>query len=226
MTLYLERSAPSAVDSDRVLPTKRFFFARALVVLLAAATATGCGSTAADDARTAGTSSSGWPAHPSPEPGFDPDDPALSTMPESDASRQVLLRRVGNRRDFKVPARWSRVWRTARSVLAVVARPFDRVRGRRARSAAAQPQSSERCTPSTWRTSRSSTAASRSSGPTPPGRSPAIWCSPRNLVGSREFADIFRDAADVVARRPDPSRPGAARTAPREHAGRQACRAR
>ena len=39
--------------------------------------------------------------------------------------------------------------------------------------------------------------ASRSSGPTPPARSPAIWCGHAELVGSREFADIFRDAATL-----------------------------
>ena len=105
-----------------VVPTKRFVSARALVVLLTAVAATGCGSTAADEAGTAGASSSGWPAHPSPEPGFDPDDPALSTMPESDASRQVLLRRVGDRRDFKVPAGVVARLEDGPLVLAVVAR--------------------------------------------------------------------------------------------------------
>jgi hypothetical protein len=95
---------------------------RALIVLLAAMAAAGCGDTRAADGDTAST---GWPAEPTPEPGFDPDDPSLSIIHESDASRRALLRRVGERRDFKVPRHLAGGLEDGPLVLAVVARPFD-----------------------------------------------------------------------------------------------------
>jgi hypothetical protein len=102
---------------------------RALVVLLAAMAAAGCGGTPVAEEGTGDSSSTGWPAHPTPEPGFDPDDPALSTIPESDASRQALLGRVGNRRDFKVPAGVAARLQDGPLVLAVVVRPFSEFAG-------------------------------------------------------------------------------------------------
>ena len=169
---------------------------RALVVLLAAVAASGCGGTAADEEGTAGTPSSGWPAELTPEPGFDPDDPALSTIPENDASRQLLLRRVGNRRDFKVPAGVVARLQDGPLVLAVVARPFDEFAG------------DERALQRLNRGQRAVYAMYVADFEILNGGFAQLWTNTSaaiaddlvgaaELVGSREFADIFRDAASL-----------------------------
>ncbi|MCW2997754.1 MAG: hypothetical protein JWN65_1303 [Solirubrobacterales bacterium] len=88
----------------------------------------GCGGASDSEGRHGGTpaaaSSTDGSAEPKPEPGFDPDDPALNTIPESDASRQALIERIGNRRDFKVPRRVVAGLRDGPLVLAVVVRSF------------------------------------------------------------------------------------------------------
>jgi len=169
---------------------------RALVVLLAAMAAAGCDGNAADEDGTAGTSSSGWPAHATPEPGFDPDDPALSTMPESNASRQALLQRVGNRRDFKVPARVVAGRPDGPLVLAVVVRPFDQFAG------------DERVLRRLNRSQRAVYAMYLADFEILNGGFAQLWTNTSGaiagdlvraaeLVGSREFADLFRDAATL-----------------------------
>jgi hypothetical protein len=166
---------------------------RALVLLLAALAAAGCGGTPADEEGSAGTSSSGWPEHPTPEPGFDPDDPALSTMPANNASRQSLLRRVGNRRDFKVPAGVVAGLQDGPLVLAVVVRPFSDLAGDE---------------PALQRLNRGQRAVHAmyvADFEILNGGFAQLWSNPSGaiagdlvraaeLVGSREFADLFRDA--------------------------------
>lgn len=66
-----------------------------------------------------------WPAlDMKPEPGFDPDDPALDTLPDDDAHIDQLIRRAGRRKDFKVPRAAVANLADGPLVLAVVARPF------------------------------------------------------------------------------------------------------
>ena len=169
---------------------------RALVVLLAALAAAGCGGTPADEDGTVATSSADWPAHPTPEPGFDPDDPALSTMPASDASRLALLGRVGSRRDFKVPAGVVARLQDGPLVLAVVVRPFSELAGD---------------APALQRLNRGQRAVYAmylADSEILNGGFAQLWTNPSGaiagdlvraaeLVGSREFADIFRDAATL-----------------------------
>jgi hypothetical protein len=100
---------------------------RVLAVLLAASAITGCGDT--EDGDPGDPAAGSWPVEVTPEPGFDPDDPALSTIPYDDASRQKLLRRAGERRDFRVPRDMLDGLQDGPLVLAVVARPFDELAG-------------------------------------------------------------------------------------------------
>jgi hypothetical protein len=72
---------------------------------------------------------SGWAAEMTPEPGFDPDDPALQTIPDDEAHRQALLREAGKRRDFKVPAEMVEGLEDGPLTLAVVTRPFNELGG-------------------------------------------------------------------------------------------------
>jgi hypothetical protein len=160
---------------------------RALVVLLAALAVAGCGSTPVAE-------STGWPAEATPEPGFDPDDPALSTIPENDASRRALLRRVGDRRDFKVPTGVVAGLRgDGPLVLAVVVRPFDELAG------------DEPAVRRLNRGQRAVYAMYLADFEILNGGFAQLWTNPSGaiagdlvqaaeLVGSREFADIFRDA--------------------------------
>ena len=164
-------------------------------VLLAALAAAGCDRTAADEDGTVGSSSSGWPAELTAEPGFDPDDPALSTIPENDASRQSLLRRVGNRRDFKVPASVVAGLQHGPLVLAVVVRPSELAgdepalrrlnRGQRAVYAmyVADFEILNGGFAQLWTNTSGAIAGD--------------LVRAAELVGSREFADIFRDAATL-----------------------------
>ena len=166
---------------------------RALVVLLAAMAAAGCDGTPAAEEGTVASSSTGWPAHPTPEPGFDPDDPALSTIPENDASRQALLRRVGTRRDFKVPAGVVARLHDGPLVLVVVVRPFSELAG------------DEPALQRLNRGQRAVYAMYMADFEILNGGFAQLWSNASGaiagdlvraaeLVGSREFADIFRDA--------------------------------
>lgn len=101
---------------------------RALVVLLAVAALAGCGGDPApgakDDGAAAVADTSGWPEEVTPEPGFDPDDPALSTIPDDEAHADEIVRKAGKRKDFRVPASAVRGLDLGPLVLAVVTRPF------------------------------------------------------------------------------------------------------
>jgi hypothetical protein len=104
-----------------------------LAVLLAAVVLAGCGGSEPDSVVPLPddyADSSEWPAlELTPEPGFDPDDPAIDTIPDDDAHREELLRRAGDRRDFKVPASMVSGVEDGPLVLAVVTRPFNELGG-------------------------------------------------------------------------------------------------
>jgi hypothetical protein len=96
---------------------------RALAPLLVAAALAGCGGedpVAAEDEPPAAT----WNLAGEPEPGFDPDDPALQTIPDDSAHADEVIRAAGKRRDFKVPVSAVAGRKPGPLVLAVVLRPF------------------------------------------------------------------------------------------------------
>ncbi len=63
------------------------------------------------------------------EPGFDPDDPALQTIPENSGHADQIIRNAGKRRDFKVPVSAVAGLEDGPLVLAVVLRPFYELAG-------------------------------------------------------------------------------------------------
>jgi hypothetical protein len=69
------------------------------------------------------------PTEPVPEPGFNPDDPALDTLAASDAARRRLLARIGHRADFRVPRSVVAGLDLGPLVVAVVSRPFIELSG-------------------------------------------------------------------------------------------------
>lgn len=96
---------------------------RALSLLLAAAALAGCGGdtpVVEDQDAAAGQ----VPLEPTPEPGFDPMDPALQTIPETSGHAAGIIRKAGKRRDFKVPVSAVAGLKPGPLVRAVVLRPF------------------------------------------------------------------------------------------------------
>jgi hypothetical protein len=97
-------------------------------MLLITAAVCGCGSSPPAEQASAPNP---WPgAESTPEPGFDPEDPALQTIPDDDASREALIRRIGDRPDFKVPRRLLANLQDGPLVLTVAIRPFMELAGR------------------------------------------------------------------------------------------------
>jgi hypothetical protein len=64
------------------------------------------------------------PAEPTTEPGFDPEDPAISIIPEDGDEIDKLVRRAGKRDDFRIPRGVAAGKLDGPLVLAWVARPF------------------------------------------------------------------------------------------------------
>jgi Domain of unknown function (DUF4375) len=166
---------------------------RSLAVLLAAVAVGGCGTSEDVDDASGPSSSAEWPTELEPEPGFDPDDPALSTIPDTDASRRALLERVGNRNDFKVPRHVVAGLPDGPLVQAVVVRPFPLLligdptmrrlnEGQRAINAM-YVADFEILNGGFWQLWEN-----------PSGAIAADLVPAAELVGSDEFADIFRDA--------------------------------
>jgi hypothetical protein len=60
-----------------------------------------CGSAA--EPEPAQPAQDGFYEPPEPEPGFDPLDPALNLLPETNEAEQALIQRLGRRRDFRIP---------------------------------------------------------------------------------------------------------------------------
>jgi hypothetical protein len=98
---------------------------RALAALFLAAALAGCGGDPVDlEDETAAAESSRVVREPSPEPGFDPLDPALQTIPDDSAHADEIIRNAGQRRDFRVPVSAVAGRKPGPLVLAVVLRPF------------------------------------------------------------------------------------------------------
>ncbi|RKQ91885.1 uncharacterized protein DUF4375 [Solirubrobacter pauli] len=98
---------------------------RALTAALIAAALAGCaGEPVPAEDEGAAVEASGWPAERTPEPGFDPDDPALTTIPDDGAHGERIVRAAGKRSDFKVPAKAVAGLEPGPLVRAVVTRPF------------------------------------------------------------------------------------------------------
>jgi len=166
---------------------------RSLAILLAAAAVAGCGTKADTDEAAGPSSSAEWPTELEPEPGFDPDDPALSTIPYSDASRRALIKRIGNRNDFRVPRHVLAGLQDGPLVLAVAVRPFSELsaddaavrrlnEGQRA-IYAMYLADAEILNGGFWQLWENSSGAIA-----------ADLVPAAELVGSDEFAGIFRDA--------------------------------
>lgn len=98
---------------------------RALTVLLAAAVLAGCGKDPVVVEDASATADSGWVGlELTPEPGFDPMDQALQTIPDDSAQADEIVRKAGKRPDFKVPASAIVGLEPGPLVRAVVLRPF------------------------------------------------------------------------------------------------------
>jgi hypothetical protein len=98
---------------------------RELTVSLAAAVLAGCGGHAAVAKNDSATGHSPWVnLDVTPEPGFDPYDPALQTDPDDNAQAREIVRRAGRRSDFKVPASAIAGLEPGPLVRAVALRPF------------------------------------------------------------------------------------------------------
>ena len=185
---------------------------RALSVLLAAAALAGCGKhpvVAEDESATPKPAWAGLEF--TPEPGFDPLDPALQTIPDDRAQADEIVRRAGTRRDFKVPASAIAGLAPGPLVRAVVLRPFYELAGEEAgirrlnqgqlavyAMYVADFEILDGGFDQLWFNSSGAIA-----NELPPAA---------ELVGSPEFAAIFRDAATLW---PD-------RTIPRDRAKREA----
>jgi hypothetical protein len=101
-----------------------------LAILLALVALAGCGSSEPEAVLPMPEDyPSEWPAEMTPEPGFDPDDPAIQTIPDDGAHVDRLLRAAGNRKDFKVPAKTVAGLEDGPLTLAVVTRPFNELPG-------------------------------------------------------------------------------------------------
>jgi hypothetical protein len=164
-------------------------------LLLAVAILVGCGTKdrADDVAAPPMPSAATAPDQPIPEPGFNPDDPALDTLPESDAARRKLVARVGRRPDFRVPRRVVGGLDPGPLVVAVVSRPFvelsaDDPRVRQLNSGqravyAMYLADFEVLNGGFWQLWEN-----------PSGAIAQDLVGAAKLLGSAEFADIFRDA--------------------------------
>jgi hypothetical protein len=97
---------------------------RALVVLVLAAVVGACGGSTPAEESPADTTRDWAAIERTPEPGFDPADPTLETIPEDDAHAQLLIKRAGTRKDFKIPRDMAEGLDLGPLVLAVVLRPF------------------------------------------------------------------------------------------------------
>jgi hypothetical protein len=94
-------------------------------MLLAAAVLAGCGKDSIVVEDESATANSGWVGvEPTPEPGFDPMDPALQMIPDDSAQAEEIVRKAGKRRDFKVSASAIAGLAPGPLVCAVVLRPF------------------------------------------------------------------------------------------------------
>src|SRR5687767_3684165 len=96
-----------------------------VALLLAVVALAGCGASEPEaDVPAPADASSEWPGlELTPEPGFDPDDPAIQTIPDDGAHVQKLLRAAGKRKDFKVPVETVAGLEDGPLTLAVVTRP-------------------------------------------------------------------------------------------------------
>jgi hypothetical protein len=106
---------------------------RLLTLLLAAAAMTGCGANRGAPTPLPTTpppaAHATVPPEPTAEAGFDIDDPALSTLPEDEAHTELLIKRVGDRSDFRVPPDAVTDLDDGPLVLTVVIRPFNELVG-------------------------------------------------------------------------------------------------
>jgi hypothetical protein len=99
-----------------------------LLVAAAVLAFVGCGESepsANPAAGEAAADTSGWVGLAlTPEAGFDPEDPALQTIPDGEAHAKAVVRKAGRRKDFKVPMGAVAGLRPGPLVLGVVLRPF------------------------------------------------------------------------------------------------------
>lgn len=89
-------------------------------MLCAASAMGGCG----DDASSGPVRAPAAPAEPTTEPGFDPDDPSIAIIPDSEKHIDRLVRAAGKRDDFRIPRGVAAGKPDGPLVLAWVARPF------------------------------------------------------------------------------------------------------
>jgi hypothetical protein len=75
----------------------------ALAALAVASSITSCGSASDPDRSEPAASDEFYRPPTTTEPGFDPLDPAVDLLPESNAAEDAFMKRVGNRRDFRIP---------------------------------------------------------------------------------------------------------------------------
>jgi hypothetical protein len=154
----------------------------------------GCGG--AEEAVQTPLPASTPPVEFTPEPGFDPDDPALSTMPEDQHEVDQLTKLVGNRKDYRIPRRVLANRKDGPLVLAVTVRPFNELNGDEAIV--------RRLTPG----QRAVFAIYLADAEILNGGFSQFWANPSGavgadlvpaaeLVGSPEFTAIFRDAAAI-----------------------------
>jgi hypothetical protein len=134
------------------------------------------------------------PVEFTPEPGFDPDDPALSTMPEDQHEVDLLANLVGNRKDYRIPRDVLTDREDGPLVLVVALRPFNELDGDEA--------AVRRLTPG----QRAVYAMYLADAEILNGGFAQFWGNPSGavgadlvpaaeLVGSPEFTAIFRAAA-------------------------------
>jgi hypothetical protein len=98
---------------------------RVIGAVCAAAVLGGCGDDASEPGQTpAPTRAATAPATPTTEPGFDPDDPAISIIPEDGKEIDALVSQAGKRDDFRIPRGVAAGKPDGPLLLAWVARPF------------------------------------------------------------------------------------------------------
>ncbi len=167
----------------------------ALTVLLAVAALAGYGGNTVVVTDESPAADAGWIGlEATPEPGFDPDDPALQTIPDNSTHADEIIRKAGKRRDFKVPVSAVAGLKAGPLVRAVVLRPFYELAGGEA--ALRRLNRGQRAIYAMYLADFEvlnggfSQFWFNSSGAIANELLPAA-----ELVGSAEFAAIFRDAA-------------------------------
>jgi hypothetical protein len=97
---------------------------RLVLTILCAAAFCGCDDASDSQTNPARTTAQTLPAEPTTEPGFDPDDPAISILPEDNDAIDALIREAGRRNDFRIRRGVAAGKLDGPLVLAWVGRPF------------------------------------------------------------------------------------------------------